>query len=58
MSCDFITKGKLATACMNSIGGVKNYYFAPWYDYGITVVNGEVTSHDSIGAIEHIYPIS
>ena len=55
MACDFITKGKKATACMDSIGGVKNYYFALWGNYGITVVNGEVTSHGSIGAIEHIF---
>ena len=44
MSCDFITKGKLATACMDSIGGVKNYYFALWSNYGITVANGEISS--------------
>ena len=44
MSCDFITKGKKATACMDSIGGVKNYYFALWRDYDITVAAGEVTS--------------
>ena len=37
MACDFITKGKKATACMDSVGGVKNYYFALWGDYGITV---------------------
>ena len=49
MACDFITKGKKATACMDSIGGVKNYYFALWGDYGITVVNGEVTSLGSLG---------
>lgn len=55
MACDFITKGKKATACMDSVGGVKNYYFALWGNYGITVVNGEVTSHGSIGAIEHIF---
>ena len=42
MACDFITKGKLATACMNSIGGVKNFYFALWGDYGFKVVNGEI----------------
>ena len=42
MACDFITKGKKATACMDSVGGVKNYYFALWGDYGMTVVNGEV----------------
>jgi len=44
MACDFITKGKKATACMDSIGGVKNYYFALWGDYGITVATGEVSS--------------
>ena len=55
MACDFITKGKKATACMNSIGGVKNYYFALWGNYGITVSAGEVSSNGSIGAIEHIF---
>lgn len=49
MACDFITKGKKATACMNSIGGVKNYYFILWGDYGITVAAGEVTNLGSIG---------
>ena len=49
MACDFITKGKKATACMNSIGGVKNYYFTLWGDYGITVAAGEVTNLGSIG---------
>ena len=44
MACDFITKGKKATACMDSIGGVKNYYFALWGNYGITVAAGEVSS--------------
>ena len=44
MACDFITKGKKATACMDSIGGVKNYYFALWGDHGITVANGEISS--------------
>ena len=44
MACDFITKGKKATACMDSIGGVKNYYFALWADYGITVANGGISS--------------
>ena len=53
MACDFISKGKLANACMDSIGGVKNYYFAPWGNYGITVANGEVTSLGSI--VENIF---
>lgn len=44
MACDFITKGKKATACMDSIGGVKNYYFALWGEYGMTVAAGEVSS--------------
>ena len=43
MACDFITKGKKATACMDSIGGVKNYYFALWCD-GIIVTAGEISS--------------
>ena len=50
MACDFITKGKKATACMNRIGGVKNYYFALWGDYGMTVGQGEVTNLGTIGA--------
>jgi hypothetical protein len=49
MACDFITKGKKATACMDSIGGVKNYYFALWGNYGITVASGEVSSLGSTG---------
>ena len=48
MACDFISKGKKATACMDSIGGVKNYYFALWGNYGITVEAGEVTSLGSL----------
>ena len=52
MACDFITKGKLATACMNSIGGVKNYYFALWVDYGITVTSGEI---NELGFIDSVF---
>ena len=48
MACDFITKGKKATACMDSVGGVKNYYFASWGNYGITVAAGEVSSLGSL----------
>ena len=48
MACDFITKGKKATACMDSVGGVKNYYFALWGNYGITVAAGEVSSLGSL----------
>ena len=55
MSCDFITKGKRATACMNSIGGVKNYYFALWGNYGITVSAGEVTNLGNIGAESAVF---
>ena len=44
MACDFITMGKRATTCMDSVGGVKNYYFALWGDYGITASAGEVSS--------------
>ena len=50
MACDFITKGKKATACMDSIGGVKNYYFALWGDYGI-IVGAEVVSLGSLGSV-------
>ena len=42
MACEFITKGKKATACMGSVGGVKNFYFALWGDYGIAVESGEI----------------
>ena len=52
MACDFITKGKLATACMDSIGGVKNYYFALWGNHGVTVVSGEVTH---LGTINQVF---
>ena len=52
MACDFITKGKLATACMDSIGGVKNYYFALWGNHGVTVVSGEVTN---LGTINQVF---
>lgn len=55
MACDFITKGKRATDCMNSIGGVKNYYFALWGDYGITVVNGEVTFIGTLDDSEYVH---
>lgn len=51
MACDFITKGKKATACMDSVGGVKNYYFALWGDYGITVSAGEVSSIGSLAQV-------
>ena len=51
MACDFITKGKKATACMGSIGGVKNYYFTPWADYGITVTSGEIDELGFIGSV-------
>ncbi len=52
MACDFITKGKKATACMDSVGGVKNYYFARWVDYGITVAAGEVTH---LGTLQQVF---
>ena len=51
MACDFITKGKEATACMNSVGGVKNYYFALWGDYGMTVAAGEVTALGTLAQV-------
>ena len=55
MACDFITKGKKATACMDSIGGVKNYYFALWGDYGITVSAGEVAHIGTLGTSEYVH---
>ena len=51
MACDFITKGKKATACMGSVGGVKNYYFALWRDYHITVDAGEVTDLGTLAQV-------
>lgn len=51
MACDFITKGKKATECMNSVGGVKNYYFALWRDYGITVQWDGVSSLGSLAKV-------
>ena len=58
MACDFITKGKRATACMNSVGGVKNYYFALWGDYGITVDAGEVTDLGTLVAAVFKYEVT
>ena len=51
MACDFITKGKKATACMNSVGGVKNYYFALWGNYGMNIIMGEVLTLGSLNQI-------
>ena len=51
MACDFITKGKKATACMDSIGGVKNYYFALWDNYGMKIIMDEVLSIGSLAKV-------
>ena len=51
MACDFITKGKKATACMDSIGGVKNYYFALWGNYGMQIIMDEVISLGSLAQV-------
>ena len=51
MACDFITKGKKATACMDSVGGVKNYYFALWGNYGMHVVMHEVLTLGSLAQV-------
>ena len=51
MACDFITKGKKATACMDSVGGVKNYYFALWGNYGMNIIMGEVLTLGSLNQI-------
>lgn len=51
MACEFITKGKKATACMDGVGGVKNYYFALWANYGMTVASGEVTALGSLAQV-------
>ena len=37
---------------MDSVGGVKNYYFAPWGNYGIIVVAGEISS---LGALDNVF---
>ena len=55
MACDFITKGKKATACMNSVGGVKNYYFTLWGDHGITVSEGEVLNLGSLDTADQFF---
>ena len=55
MACDFITKGKKATACMDSIGGVKNYYFALWGDYGMTVASGEIQNIGSLDTSQQVF---
>lgn len=52
MACDFITKGKKAAACMNSVGGVKNLYFGLFADYGMTVSAQELTS---LGSLDEVY---
>jgi len=51
MACDFITKGKKATACMDSIGGVKNYYFALWDNYAMNIIKDEVLSLGSLAQV-------
>ena len=51
MACDFITKGKKATACMDSVGGVKNYYFALWGNYGMSIIMGEVLTLGSLAQV-------
>lgn len=51
MSCDFITKGK-RVGCIGAQGGVKNFYFALFSDYGITATNQVVSS---LGTLENVY---
>ena len=51
MACDFITKGKKATACMDSVGGVKNYYFALWGNYGMSIIMEEVLTLGSLAQV-------
>lgn len=55
MACEFITKGKKATACMNSIGGVKNFYFALWGDWGIQVESGEVLNLGTLDTADQFF---
>ena len=43
MSYDFITKGKKIN-CIGAQGGVKNFYFALFGDYGISATNQLVSS--------------
>lgn len=52
MACDFITKGKRAAACMDTVGGVKNIYFSLFADYGMTVSAQEVTD---LGSLDEVY---
>lgn len=52
MACDFITKGKKAATCLNTVGGVKNIYFALYADYGMTVANQELTS---LGTLDEVF---
>lgn len=52
MACDFITKGKRAVACLNSVGGVKNLYFAQFADYGMTAASQELSS---IGSLDEVF---
>ena len=51
MACDFITKGKKANTCMDSVGGVKNYYFALWGNYGMHIVINEVLTLGSLAQV-------
>ena len=51
MACDFITKGKKANTCMDSVGGVKNYYFALWGNYGMHIVLDEVLTLGTLAQV-------
>lgn len=52
MACDFVTKGKRAVACLNSVGGVKNLYFGLFADYGMTKSAQELTS---LGSLDEVF---
>jgi hypothetical protein len=51
MSCDFITKGK-RLGCLEGQGGVKNFYFALYADYGISATNQVATN---LGSLSETY---
>lgn len=52
MACNYITKGKRAAACADSVGGVKNLYFAIYADYGMTRDGQEVSA---LGSLDEVF---
>ncbi len=51
MACEFITSGRLLE-CINNTSGIRNAYFAKWFDYNFTVVNSLMTS---IGGLDEVF---